>query len=360
MTTTISSTNNSLKLSPQLEEHPDLTSTQSQNPSQTVDEVQLDLQLQVVHAIAGRVRIRTIDGSWNSQIEHLSQELKQQSWVLKISANENTGSLIFTFDENQLPLSQVLQVLTEFDVKYSPSATKLDLAEIKSPGFWQKQSNSIIPLIAGLLVTRGLKVSGFPAILVYMIAADGTRWLMDSLEPGLLTAVIGKTAQKLTQTEIPLPGLTKVNKKSTTKTTTPGKIDAQIDYKVVHQIPGRIRFHLSQIAQDSAYCKRLEKLLKTDAEVSNFRVNIQAASVLINYHHPETSITHWVNLMELALLTELPPPEIVTPTPEPPTVTNLFEDTNIDNIDIDLSNLWTDLKPAMMSYSLAVMANFSL
>jgi hypothetical protein len=357
MTKTISSSH---RLSPQLDEHPDLTSIQSQNPSQAVDEVQLDLQLQIVHAIAGRIRIRTIDGSWNSQIEHLSQELKQQSWVLKIAANENTGSLIFTFDENQLPLPQVLQVLTEFDVKYSPSTTKLDLAEIKSPGFWQKQSNSIIPLIAGLLVTRGLRISGFPAILVYMIAADGTRWLMDSLEPGLFTAVMGKTAQKLTQTEIPLPGLTKVNKTSTTKTTAPGKIDAQIDYKVVHQIPGRIRFHLPQITQDTAYAKRLENLLKTDAEVSNFRLNFQAASVLINYHHQETSISHWINLMELALLTELPPQEIVTSTPEPPTVTSLLEETYIDNIDIDLSNLWSDLKPAMMSYSLAVMANFPL
>ncbi|MBK1990768.1 hypothetical protein A0J48_025200 [Sphaerospermopsis aphanizomenoides BCCUSP55] len=293
MTKTISSSH---RLSPQLDEHPDLTSIASQNPSQTVDEVTLDVQLQVVHAIAGRVRIRTIDGSWNSQIEHLSQELKQQSWVLKISANENTGSLIFTFDENQLPLPQVLQVLTEFDVKYTPSATKLDLAEIKSPGFWQKQSNSIIPLIAGLLVTRGLKVSGLPAILVYMIAADGTRWLMDSLDTGLFTAVMGKTAQKLTQREILLPGLKKVEKKSIAKTATSEKID----YQIVHQISGRIRFHLPQITQDTAYAKKLEKLLKTDAEVSNFRVNYQAESVLINYHHPETNITHWVNLMELA------------------------------------------------------------
>jgi hypothetical protein len=160
----------------------------------------------------------------------------------------------------------------------------------------------------------------------------------------------------LTQKEILLPGLTKVEKKSSFKTATPEKID----YKILHQIPGRVRFHLPQITQDTAYATRLEKLLKSDAEVSNFRLNSQASSVLINYHHRETSISHWVNLMELALLTELPPSEIVTTTSETPTMANLLKEQNIDHIDMDLSNLWTDLKPAMMSYSLAVMANFSL
>jgi hypothetical protein len=329
-----------------LEANPNLTDTSLSEPSQQVIDA---VQLQVVHAISGRIRIRTIDGNWNEQIEHLSQELKQQSWVLKVADNKNRGSLIFTFDENQLPLPQVLQVLTEFDVKYSPSTTKLDLAAYKSPDFWQKQSYSIIPLIAGLLVTRGLRVAGWPAIIVYMIAADGTRWLMDSFKPGLLTLAMSKTAEKLTAKEIPLPGLKTVQTTSTKKTTTPEKID----YKIVHQIPGRVRFHLPQITQDTAYCKRLEKLLKNEAAVSNFRLNISAASLVINYHnsdhHSEISVSHWVKLMELALLTEIPPskistpkistPEILNNTPEETTELRLFEEENIDTIDINLSNL---------------------
>lgn len=325
MSKTISSNQNSLKLSPQLEANPDLTDTNLSEPSEKVIDA---VQLQVVHAIGGRVRIRTIDGSWNAQIEHLFQELKQQIWVLKIADNKNKGSLIFTFDENQLPLSQVLQVLTEFDVKYSPYKTKLDLSAYKYPGFWQKQSYSIIPLIAGLLLTRGLRVTGWPAIIVYMIAADGTRWLMDSVKLSVFTAAMSTTAEKFTAKKIPLPGLKTVQTISTVKTATPEKIN----YKVVHQIPGRVRFHLPQINQDAVYCKRLEKLLKNEAAVSNFRLNISAASLVINYHssdhHSEISLSHWVNLMELALLTEILPPEILNNNPVEPTEISFFEGRN--------------------------------
>jgi hypothetical protein len=357
MSKTISSSN---RLSHQLDEYPNLTSHTPHPDQQLMDQVKSNIKLQVIHAIAGRIRISTTDNSWDSQIENLSQELKQQSWVLEIVEKKDRGSVTFTFDEKQLPLPQVLQVLTEFDVKYTPLSAKPDFSELKSPGFWQKQSNSLIPFIMGLIVTRGLRIRGWPSILVYMLIADGTRWLMTSLEPGLVTAVMSKTVQKLATQATPIPGFNKVSKKSITEVPTPGKID----YKIVHQIPGRVRFHLNQIHQDPAYCQRLEKLLKTDGEVSNFRLNIQAGSVMINYHHSETSISHWVQLMELALSTEVPTSKPLVSTPQPPVEENLTTEIEIDHIDdkidIDLSTLWRDLKPGIMSYSLSVMANFPL
>jgi hypothetical protein len=354
MTKTIS---NSHWLSPQLDDSLDLNSMQHsqdvisvhEHPSQAMDE----MKLQIIHATAGRIRIRTNDSSWNSEIEHLSQDLKQQNWVLKIVTNQHRGSLIFTFDESQISLLQVLRVLTEFDLKYPSSAPKLDVAAWKSPGFWQKQSTAVIPLIAGLVVTRGLRVSGWPGILVYMLAADATQWLMDALEPGLLPAVVRKTTQKFTHKSIQLPGLTNVEKKSSSDIA----VKQKVDYTIVYQIPGRIRFHLPPISQDSAYCKRLEKLLKADAEVMSFRVNCQAASLVINYQNTEISITRWVSLIELALLPELTAPEIFISVPDTQVLTMLDEETSIE---IDLSSLWADLKPSMMSYSLSVMANFPL
>jgi hypothetical protein len=345
MMTTISSHN----LSPQVNDYPELNSQPDrddvifENTSQIVEQV----KLQVIHATPGRVRIRTIDGNWHEQIENLCQNLKQQTWLLNIQQQQQRGSLIFTFDVNQISLPQVLKILTEFDVSYSPPPTKVDLAEFKSPGFWQQQSTAFIPLIVGLAVTRGLRARGLSAILFYMLAADATRWVMDSLEPGLLPAVIAKTAQKFTAKEIPLPGFKKVAKTSSNEIAASGKID----YQIVHQIPGRIRFYVGQIAKDAAYSRKLENILKAEAKVINFRVNYQASSVVITYYHPETSLDYWLHLLESAL-----PERLISP-PEPQELTTPSQSTNTD---WDLSKLWVDLKPAMMSYSLGLMANFPL
>ncbi|MBE9059318.1 hypothetical protein [Sphaerospermopsis sp. LEGE 08334] len=73
MSKTISSNHHNLQLSPHLEVNPNLTDTNLSEPSQQVIDT---VQLQVFHAISGRIRILTIDGNWNEQIEHLSQELK--------------------------------------------------------------------------------------------------------------------------------------------------------------------------------------------------------------------------------------------------------------------------------------------
>ncbi|MBD2359400.1 hypothetical protein H6G41_33300 [Tolypothrix sp. FACHB-123] len=352
MTTTISSHN----LSTPLNDHPDLTSEQhfcdeisaQEHGNQVVEQV----KLQVIHAIAGRLRIRSNDGNWNCQIEQLCQDLKQQSWLLDIQHNQQRGSVIFTFDENQVSLPQVLKILTEFDVSYSPAVSKVDLTDFKSLGFWQKQSMAVIPLLAGLAVTRGLRVRGLPAILVYMLVADATRWVIDSVEPGLLLAVIAKTAEKFTEKEIPLRGFTKVANKSLQEIAKPGKLS----YQVVHQIPGRIRFHVEQLTKDSAYGKKLESILKADGEVINFRVNYQASSVVINYHHSETSLDYWLHLLESALPPEIAPEILVSP-PEAQPLTTPSAETNIE---LDLSKIWVDLKPSMMSYSLGLMANFPL
>jgi hypothetical protein len=57
----------------------------------------------------------------------------------------------------------------------------------------------------------------------------------------------------------------------------------KVEYSVVHSIPGRVRFHVPQIATDPAYVQRLQALLKSDPIVTSERINREAAAVIITY-----------------------------------------------------------------------------
>lgn len=351
--------NNHDSLNSQAKLSPELISTQCQNDEININKnlgnavVQPNLEQtedgwQIVHTTTGRVRIRAINPSFKSKVESISSTLKQQDGVSEVVVNQQTGSLVITFDENQLSLPQVLTLLSEFGI-YQPltspdSASKADpFAEWKSLDFWKQQSISFIPLLTGLAVTGGLGITGLPAIPVYIIAADATRWVIDYLEPQ-----ISSSAQ---------PPLSTVEQSRDVATPS-----AKVAYRIVHEIPGRIRFHVPRIAEDRAYGQRLENLLKTDAQAVSVRVNYDAASIAIAYSSGEVSIYHWVHLMELAL--EMNPPT------NPVEMTQVQSDSGLviqdtepvrvfDEENPEISSLWTNMKPPSMSYSLAWMANFS-
>ncbi|MBW4556658.1 MAG: hypothetical protein KME59_12080 [Trichormus sp. ATA11-4-KO1] len=304
MTTTISSRG----LSPQSIMSPEFIATQAQNAEVKVNkhtspEV-AQSQSQIVHATNGRIRIRATNNSFNSQLETISQNLRQHKGVRGVSINQQTGSLVVTFDQTLLSLPQLLSILQKFDIQ-PPQVNNVDfLAAWKSLDFWQEQSISFIPLMIGLVVTGGLGIRGLAAIPVYMMTANATRQVMDYLQP-----------QCWETTGDP-------------------------HHKVVHVIPGRIRFHVPQIAEDRAYGRRLERLIKTDSQVISVRVNYDAASIAIAYQPGEVAISHWLNLMELAV--------DVNPLPDPVKVSSQ-----------NVSSLWSNMQPPALSFFLAYLANLT-
>ncbi|MDZ8050370.1 MAG: HMA2 domain-containing protein [Aulosira sp. ZfuVER01] len=342
MTKTISSRD---RLSPQPQESSGLISAQTEsderklNNESRVTEAQSNVQLslegwRIVHASNGRIRIRAQEGGLESQLEAISQYLQQYQGVREVTANADTGSLAIAFDPNRLSLPQILAKLQEFGIHQIESASNADLfAEWKSVDFWKEQTISLIPLMTGLAVTRGLGIAGVASIPVYMIAANATRWVIGSREPEISRSQI-----------------------SNSKSTQFSSDDETIAYSVVHAIPGRIRLNLPRIAKDRAYGRRLERLLKTDAQVTSVRINYSAASVAIAYQDSEISLDYWVNLMELALQTH--PQTKPVKTIEQPPVTQLTE--TLEDKSPEISSLWANMKPSAMSYSLAFMANFPL
>jgi hypothetical protein len=372
--------------SPHLGISPDLTSDQRQSDelkvntnSSRLGQSPLNISatgMQVVHATNGRIRIKATDGSFSSNVKTITKHLKQYKGVKEVATNEQTLSMVVVFDENKLPLPKMLGILKQLNIETVQNQPLADpFAPWKSIDFWKEQTVSFIPLMTGLAVTGGLGVSGLTSIPIYMITAEATRRVIDYLEP----QIVGKDAVKESATTVvtteefqPATAGEKIIK-TTIKSTA-------VAYSVVHEIPGRIRFHIPQIASDRAYAKRLERLLKTDALVSQVRINCDAASLAISYKKNKVAVSHWVSLMELALQTtpitkvpqQTPPavkelnntsttlePKTVSPltTPTKPTTSNLSQ---TEGQTLDISGLWADMKPSALSYSLNFIANLPL
>jgi hypothetical protein len=301
-----------------------------------------------------------INSSIKELIDAICDRLQQREGIKQITWNEPTKGLVISFDSQLLSLPQVLAILEEFGVKRqkgseeSSENQKLDpFAAWKSAEFWKEQGLDLIPLFAGLAVTSRLAIGGLASIPVYMLTANITRRIIDYTQQAFFTETekLQETkketkkaqksvleSEKKTHSSVPQATSKKVSGKSKTEkinspseslgskvekaSTLERKVDetiaserqnnvvfkasglttkqAKINYSVVHSIPGRIRFNIPRIAQDRAYAKTLERLLKTEPHVTNVRINCDAASVAIAFEPSSLSKSHWFGLLELA------------------------------------------------------------
>jgi cation transport ATPase len=350
--------------------------------------VQLGLSgLKIIHVSQGRVRIRATDVSHNSILESLSQQLRQQNGVTQVTTNHKTSSLVVTFDESRLPLPQMLATLQEFGIQQyqanSDSQTNTDpFAAWKSVEFWQEQGLSFIPLFTGLGVTGALGINGLAAIPVYMITADATRRVIDYIEPQLFGTKKNKKLNTASTTQ-------STKKYQVTSQTSLAKVEqitpvkqelfptgtadnAKITCNIVHAIPGRIRLNVPKLAQDRDYAKRLERLLKADPQVTNVRINCDAASVAIAYQPSNIEASHWVGLIQLAKETA---PRVMEKDAKTrgvgdaqnsitKLVTQLSKSEEFQTATVEptpeVTALWATFKAPALSYALAFMANFPI
>lgn len=82
------------------------------------------------------------------------------------------------------------------------------------------------------------------------------------------------------------------------------------DIRLIHHIPGRARFCIYRLQNDTKYRSNLEQFLLSQPEIRGVRVNAAAASIVINYGHQGISLSeitcHFVTLIQKATITELP------------------------------------------------------
>lgn len=303
--------------------------------------------LRVVHATPGRVRFRTTVSSLKSILDStISQQLRQQDGVDEVCTNQQTGSLVVTFDQNKLSLPQIVGLLQQFGVS-EPQASlseaeekKTDLfAAWKSVDFWKEQGLDFIPLITGLVVTGKLGIHGLLAIPVYMITAGATRQVID-ITRGLSVSE-------------PLASQESYSRRSS------GQEASEFTYSVVHAIPGRARFNVPRLAHDRAYAQRLQRLLKTDAQVITVRVNPVAASIAIAYEPDVVPVSHWVDLMQLADDEANAPTNPTTATTQQSSQQQVSKPTVLIDLTTptpEAASPWAELKPPALAASIAHMA----
>ncbi len=263
--------------------------------------------LKVLHAMPGRVRLGVTGGDrtdaylLSDQLDALAQRLQQQEGIRNVSANAKTGSLTVNFDPSTLSLSRLLERLQQWGVLASaalPSQQpKQDFSFLQSGDFWQEQVTTIIPIVAGLLVVRALKLQGLWTIPVYVIAASFTRKLMQQLERDLIVPLA--VAETVGESKIKVsPSVNKVNQNGDEppsiqpeivaasepiQSDNDGHLGNAIAYRLAHSIPGRLRFHVDRVATDTEYARRLELLAQADPWVTSLRINRKAASVTFTY-----------------------------------------------------------------------------
>jgi hypothetical protein len=121
----------------------------------------------------------------------------------------------------------------------------------KSVSFWKKQNLDFLPILTSLLVIRILKLNSWAAILICLLAIATTRKV---ISPTAKSRPVAKNSSRTNSVAC-----------------------------IVHSIPGRVRFHVPLVAIDSQYTQKLKTLLKADCQVTNFRINRDAASVIVDY-----------------------------------------------------------------------------
>ncbi|WP_434221882.1 HMA2 domain-containing protein [Limnospira platensis CENA597] len=157
---------------------------------------------------------------------------------------------------------------------------------------------TILPVLAGLLVTSRLQLRGAQALMVNLLMAAIIRQLVRQLKQ---EAKANSPATNSTQAESP----NNHQDNSPTATTTQTE-----DYTIVHSIPGRLRLRIPRLMTDVLYAKRLEKLLSDEQRVKSVRINRTAASLIIQYDPAGVSELelgmYLVSILELAETTAKP------------------------------------------------------
>ncbi|HAZ43156.1 MAG TPA: hypothetical protein DDW76_01490 [Cyanobacteria bacterium UBA11369] len=259
--------------------------------------------LQVVQSVPGCVQLHS-NNPRDLNLAILAQQLGQEVGVDAVNLDVKTGILSINFDPNILPLAQMLAILQQLGIRDTVKITAdKQIGEILKESFLLQ---ALISIGVAMLVTRSLNLQGARAVLANLIVGSFVHKVFEEIETKSETAIPPGEVVTVTQPEI------------------------SDNYQIIHAVPGRVRFRVPWLAQDSEYAKRLYNLISKHSQVNDIRINPKAASIAIAYTPSNISDgemrQHLVNLILNELPTEISSAdETVETIVEAPETTNLAE-----------------------------------
>jgi len=284
-------------------------------------------EVEIVHVVPGRLRLRVLGEEPGTVLRAVTPLLRKRVGVREIRTNEQIGSLLITFDTNQLSLAQLFKILGDLgiaEIKQPQSKEPLDAEAWKKAG---TQLQSFIPLLIGLLTTRQLGIQGWRSIPVYLLITNVVRQIMQSLDLAegesegtaegrsmLSNNVKGQRAEAQKQDSKAernnadlngdnIPNVTP-DQQNGKQSTVAFDANSTVVYRLVHAVPGRMRFRVPKVAEDSAYLRRLQSLVKKDDWITQMRCNSTVASVVITYNPMQVCEAeaglHFISLIQIA------------------------------------------------------------
>ncbi|WP_446359923.1 hypothetical protein [Coleofasciculus sp. G2-EDA-02] len=272
-------------------------------------------EVEILHVVPGRLRLRVLGEEPGTVLRSVTPHLRKQDGVREIRTNEQIGSLLITFDTNQLSLAQLFEILRDLgiaEIKQPPSQEPLDSEAWKKAG---TQLQSFIPLLIGLLTTRQLGLQGWRSIAVYLLTANVVRQIMQNLDLAEGKTEEKETKEKVEDTRQKAEGNNADLDGHDITNATPYELNdkhpivalntnSTVVYSLVHAVPGRMRFRVPKVAEDPAYLRRLELLVKKDDWITQMRCNSTVASVVMTYNPMEVSEAeaglHFISLIQIA------------------------------------------------------------
>ncbi|MGC9505332.1 hypothetical protein [Baaleninema sp.] len=245
--------------------------------------------VEVVSAVSGRVRLRVKDTTDPDQLDSLARQLREQTGIDEIRTNPDTGSLTVRFDPAIATVSEIFEPLSGSDIALFPSKSSDESqAAIRSEDLRTalERLKSFVPPLLGIAIVRALRIYGWTAVPAYLLATAVSRQAVEAVD------FDGFRDANEVSSDIPVDDSSRAETRALADV-------------VVHDTPGRLRLRLPPVAENAAFCRRLEHLAAIEEGITAVRVNPANASVTVTYPKNRSSREIRARIASLLLATEM-------------------------------------------------------
>ena len=232
-----------------------------------------NVELEIVHAVKGRVRLRLKSDDARELLPRVAPDLRQQAGIHGVKIKQTSKSLVITFDPDVISIEQLTESLQSVGSIKSLTKTGAQSAD-QSQAIDYSRLFAVMPPLVGIALARSLQVSGWKSILAYILAAGVTREVIDR--------VTGESEEELEKVESS-PGKQVLASEVVEEEISTLLVAIETDYEIVHQIPGRIRLRVPRISRDLSYAQKLKQSLEQNKIITDIRLKINSSSVVIFY-----------------------------------------------------------------------------